>query len=114
MPGIKGFLFVGLSQFAVLPDFELLTGTISDISGPVPTGGIVPLNGTTLVLLDTVCSELPAVLIPDQHGGTFAQVRSIRIPHPQAPILSTIPQGVGLPDFRLNVISRHIMFPFCH
>lgn len=110
MPGIKGFLLVGLPQLAVLPDFELLTGTISDISVPVTTGGIVPLNGTTLVLLDTVCSELPAVLIPDQHGGTFAQLRLVRIPYPQAPIFSTIPQCVGLPDFRLNVISRHIIF----
>lgn len=109
MPGIKGFLFVGLPQLAVLPDLELPAVTLTDLPAPMTIGGIVPLNGAILVLLDTVCSELPAVLIPDQHGGTFAQVRSIRIPHPQAPIFSTIPQCVGLPDFRLNVISRHII-----
>lgn len=110
MPDIKGFLLVGLPRLAVLPDLELPAVTLTDFPAPMTTGGVVPLNGAVFVLLNTVSGELPAVLIPDQHGGTFAQLRLVRIPYPQAPIFSTIPQCVGLPDFRLNVISRHIIF----
>lgn len=114
MPGIKGFLLVGLPQLAVLPDLELPAVTLTDLPAPMTTGGVVPLNGTISILLNTVSGELPAILIPNQHGGTLTQLHLVRIPYPQAPIFSAIPQCVGLPDFRLDVISRHIIFPFCY
>ena len=107
MPGIKGFLPVGLPQIAVLPDLELPAGTLTDLPAPMTIGGIVPLNGTIFVLLDTVSGELSAILIPDQHGGTLAQLHLVRIPHPQAPIFATVAQGVGLSNLRFDVCSFH-------